>query len=236
MNKATVYIVIIILVLVSVSTIIYFKYELPRRLGIEGEFSNLSISAKYDGKFVEAVLIIQNGENKEIKTREGYEFLEIKKGVYEIYCINSSEIFYKAKKTFNITKDITRIDFELEKPKEVRIKSKENGSIINLEIYSENYQNAKVCLKHSLNYIFVNTEKEEIDLLDGYKDWDKCYSLDKSIKGSEFLNVSYKVFGIPNEDDYIKIAVIDTEYIKGSYRNQLDGVDLGGKDQISRIK
>ena len=118
----------------------------------------------------------------------------------------------------------------------VKLKSKNNGSRINLEISSENYQNVKLCIKHSINYIFVEFELEKIDLLDGYEDWSKCYSLDRSIKGVEFLNVSYQIFGTPTEDDYIKVAVIDTDYIDGKHENELDGVDLGGEDLIRRIK
>jgi len=236
MNKGTTSLIIIILILASISGVLYVKYELPRRRNMQKGFANVSISAMYGGKYIDSTLVIQNGDTKEITTRNGYEFLRLKKGIYEIYNKNTSQNFYRSILEYNISLDVQRIDFELSKPKEVTIKSSNNRSLIEIEVDSENFQNAKLCLQHSTNYIFLNLEsKEEIDLLDGYEDWDKCYSLEKSIISKEKLNISYEIFVIPTEEDFIKIAIIDTDFINGEYRNRLDGTDLGGEDEIKKV-
>ncbi len=237
MNKGNIYLTIIILVIASISVVLYIKYELPKRSNIEGAFANVSISAKYENRNIETVLVIQNGETHELEMRGGYEFLQLRKGIYKIYNKNQEENFYRNMVSYNISEDTRRIDFELNKPKEVEVKTKDDGSLINVEMSSENYQNVKLCLKHSLSYIFVNMESVmKIDLLDGYEGWDKCYSLEKSLNGVEEVNVSYRVFRMLEEDDFIEIAIIDTDYVDGKYENQFENKDLGGEDVIAKIK
>jgi len=235
MNKGSTYIIIIISIIAIASIILYVKYELPKRSNIEGEFSNLSISAKYNGNYIETILVLENGETHELKTN-GYEFIQLRKGIYNIYNKNEEKNFYQKVEEYNISEDIRRIDFELDKPEEVITKTKHNSSIVNVKMSSENFQNVKLCLKHTISYIFVNINTlEEIDLLDGYEDWDKCYSLDKSL-GKEEVNISYRISRIPEESDFINMAIIDTEYVEGKYRNEFKGKDLGGEDIIVKIK
>lgn len=236
MNKGNIYLAIIILIIATVSIVLYVKYELPRRAGLDGTFSNLSISAEHGGEFVVTTLMIRNGDTKEIKTRKGYEFLKVKKGIYEIFNKDTEQGFYRKIVEYNISKNTTRIDFELDRPEEITVRSRDDGESINIVISSENYQNVRICLRHSLSYIFVNINISKIDLLDGYENWDKCYSLEKSIKGEEEVNLSYEISRIPEDDDFIEIVVIDTDYINGEYRNRFNEKDLGGEDVVVRIK
>lgn len=234
--KKTIFI-ISILVIALIIGFIYYKVELPNKDQIKGSFVNVSISAEFEGKKVQTILIIENGENKEIETSEVYELINLRKGIYRISNKNlNDQDFYQTIKEFNLTKD-TRIDFTLSKPKEVKIRWSENNSIIKVNIKSENFQNVKYCIKYSMNYIFVKSiNQTEIKRLDGYKDWDKCYSLEKSLTNSnETIYISYTMFRIPNSDDYIKLAIIDTEYLD-EYQNRKDDLDLGGEDKIVNIK
>lgn len=213
---------------------VYFNVELPKRNSISDSFVNLSLSAEFENKKVETILII---EEREINTSNVYELINIRKGVYQISNKNlKDQYFYRELKEFNITKD-TRIDFALSKPKEVISKVTESNSIIKIEVKSENFQNVRYCLKYSINYIFVKSiDKTEIKKLDGYNGWDKCYSLETSlINSNETIYISYTSLGNTDSIEYIDLVLIDMEYL-GIYQNKENNLDIGGKDLIINIK
>lgn len=228
--------IVVILIIASLIGYVYYKYELPKKNQIEGSFINVSISAEFEGKKVPTILIIKNGESKEIETSEIYELINLRKGIYQINNKNlEGQNFYRELKEFNLTED-TRIDYILSKPKEVKAKWSENNSIIKVNIKSENFQNVKYCLKSSINYIFVKSNQTEIKKLDGYKKWDKCYSLDASlINSNETIYISYDFFKQPSQNDYINLSIIDTEYL-GNYQNIENNLDIGGEDLIINIR
>lgn len=202
----------------------YFIYDSPQE--IEG-FSNLSISAEFNNQKIKTGYMINTIDGIVVgNTSQSYEKVTVKKGqTINISNINiAGQSFFKDSQIIEANKDIIRVDLRLEEPTTIDYKMGNSNPVI-LNISSVDARDIKFCLRWSFNYIFVEAlSYNEIENFEEYKNWDKCYTADYSLKNSnKLINISYREFAPTTEKDFIEISLIQEEF-------------LGIKDQIIKIK
>jgi hypothetical protein len=191
---------LILAIVIGTTLFIYFKVEPQVK-----EYVNVSIIAKHEGIITKTGIIV---DGKEINTSTSYELLLLEKKPTTIKNKNlEGQNFYEKEYTYNLTKD-TRIDIELEKPKLPKIDVDKNI----ITIFSENFIDVKFCLIGSANYISIETNQTEIKKLDGFENYDSCYSLNKDLKNSkEVIKIDYIELSNPTDMDFLNITVIDNQ-------------------------
>lgn len=207
MGKGAIILAILCIVIAVTLTFFYFKYQVP----LNKEYSNVSISAEYDGKKIKTGFIVDGTSGE---TNEAYELVKVQKNK-EILVENinlENQSFYKISQRINITKDNQRIDLKLEKPIEPEVQIVD-GNPIAIQIDTPLFKDMKICLTWSLNYVFVNAQNlTSIEKLKGYENWDRCYETDFS-SGSMKVYVDYSEFNTILERDYINISLITPEFL-----------------------
>lgn len=202
MKKIWIVLIILALVVGAVSYI-YFKGET-----VQKEYVNVSIIASYEGIYTKTGIII---DGKEINTSKSYELIKMEKKLVTVKNKNiEGQNFYEEEYEYNLTEN-TRIDIELEKPQlpEIDVDYR-NGLSVTLS--SENFEDVKFCLIGSLNYIFLEADKPKIKKIEGFENYDSCYSLEKDLKDSEeTVNINYTELSNPTELDYINMSIIDSQ-------------------------
>lgn len=186
----------------------YLNYDFTKK---PIEYSNLSISAELNNQKVVTGYIIETIDGEIIgNTSQSYEKVIVRKNqIIKIYNKNiNDQNFYTDLREVNITKDTMRFDLKLEEPKEIRIKIISEEPLI-IDLKSEDARDIDFCLTWSLNYIFVDAKNfTEIEKQEG---WEKCYNGDFSLKNSnQTIQIDYSKFGIINDNDYIKLLLINS--------------------------
>jgi hypothetical protein len=191
---------LILAIVIGTTLFIYFKVEPQVK-----EYVNVSIIAKHEGIITKTGIIV---DGQEINTSNSYELLLLEKKPITIKNKNlKGQNFYEKEYTYNLTKD-TRIDIELEKPKLPKIDVDKNI----ITIFSENFMDVKFCLISSANYISIEANQTEIKKLDGFENYDSCYSLNKDLKNSkEVIKIDYIELSNPTDMDFLNITVIDNQ-------------------------
>jgi len=186
MENKTIYLILFCLVLAGGFAYFYYNYDLKKEVI---EFSNLSISAEFNGQKIKTGYVIESEHGKiEGNTSQSYEKAIVTKN-QEIKIYNKNiddQNYYIDSRTFNITKDTQRITLELIEPKEINVKILSRDPIlVNLE--SEDARNISFCLSWSLNYIFVKTNftKQEI------KDYKNCYGTFDLVNSNQTIQIDY---------------------------------------------
>lgn len=239
MRKRTIFLIVFVIGVIGLLIFLYWKYELPKKNIYD--LTNLSISAKLNGKLVITNYTINyNGAVKNGQTeKSGYVLEQVPKNqTIKIYNINiNNQTYYTDYKEFQ-AQDTKRIDFKLEQPQEVLINTTDNTDNLTIILFSKNFQNVIFCVKWSVHFISVATQDfNQTEKPDLYKTWDRCYNANFSLRNNEEkINLQYKIFGILNIDDYIKIAVIDSDYKDGVFITEQDNKDIAGTDKIEKIK
>lgn len=199
--------IFILLIVIGGFAYVYFNYKPTQKI----EYSNVSIATFYNEEMVKTQLNIQNYQ---INTSNTYELLVLEKGLITIKNINiGNQDFYEKEILYNLTEDNTRIDITLEKPKnpEIDLDYQENKIIINLK--DGNIDEAKVCLRSSINYLFLTAEnKPRIKKIENYENYHSCYDLETSVTESSpySFNITYEELTNPTEKDYINMTLIDS--------------------------
>lgn len=203
MNKATISLIILCLVLAGTFGYFYYKYDFTKK---EIEYSNISISAEFNNQKVVTSYVIEAINKIEGNTSQSYEKETVQNGIIKIYNKNlENQNFYTDLREINITKN-QRITLKLEEPKEIKTEILNKNPII-LYLESEDARNIDFCLSWSMNYIFVKTNFTKIDIKN-YENLD-CYDGNFSlINSNKTIKINYSKFGTPNEDDYIKIILL----------------------------
>lgn len=217
MDRGAVVLLVLALILGGTLFFIYEKYQVP----MNKDFSNISISAEYDGK---KIITGFKAGDIEGNTTDSYELIKMQSGKQiTIENINlENQSFYKVVKELNVTKENQRIDMILEKPIEPKIEIT-NSSPIAIQIETSSFKDMKVCLVWSLNYVFVRAENlTSITKLKGYESWDRCYETDFN-SGMTKIYISYQELNPVTENDYIKISLITPEF-------------LGTQDEVIKIR
>lgn len=235
MNWRLVLTIILFLFLIGGATIIYFKYEKPIKESND-IFYNVSIYATYEGRNVVTGYSFSgfNGE-----TLENGAILENLRGNNEVTFSNfnlEGQNFYTYQKKAILSKDImTRVELILDKPKEVKTRRIDDNT---LEIESEMFKNVKYCMRWSKHYIFVGIYNlKEISKPEMYRFWDRCYDGNVSLINSKTSIVfSSAEYGVKDDEDYIELAIIDSDIIDGKVVISKGDEDLYGKNKIIKIK
>jgi len=205
MENKTIYLILFCLVLAGGFAYFYYNYDLKKEVI---EFSNLSISAEFNGQKIKTGYIIESEHGKiEGNTSQSYEKAIVTKN-QEIKIYNKNiddQNYYIDSRTFNITKSTQRITLELIEPKEINVKILSKNPIL-VYLESEDARDIDFCLSWSLNYIFVKTNFTETEK---FESWNKCYSGGFSlINSNKTIQIDYSKFGTPGENDYIKLLLI----------------------------
>lgn len=205
MNKATVWIIVIMLLMAGLFAYIWFSYK-PK---VENNNYNISLIAEYGGKKMPTQFRVNY--SKYINTSIFYETFEYPNGTLILENLNiDDQLFYEDIREYLIEEN-TRIDYELDKVviPEIEITK---GNPINLTISSECFKNVKFCIKSSVNYLFLKSNYTEIQKLENYENYDKCYDLGMSLEeSSAVIPISYTQMSEPTKYDYINITVIDKQ-------------------------
>ena len=214
MDKATGILLVFCLILASGFGFLYYKYEYKTE---SVEYSNISISAEFEGNKIKTGYVIETSNGEILgNTSKSYEKETVKVGdTIKIYNKNlKNQNFYPEIISMAITKNNQRVKLDLKEPKEIIVKiNKTNPIKVYLE--SEDARDIDFCISWSLNYIFVEalnfTETEKTG------NWGRCYDGDFSLKNSnKTIEIKYTRFGNINEDDYIKLFIkgINNQTIK----------------------
>lgn len=239
--KKQVITILIFCILLAVTFFYVYKTYIPS----SKDYFNVSIVAENNGERQITQLDI-NGQL--INTSYIYELIQAT-GLVTIKNINlPKQNFYEDTIEYNITKN-TRIDYPLRLPEIPQITSQRINQSLIINFKSENFKDAKFCLKGTQSYLFItatrdihliNISKEKDSLIiksteynptnyqgweikrnytiteeypkipkDKFSSYEKCYDSEFSINGERNINVSYKEFSKPTENDYIEIVVYD---------------------------
>jgi len=210
MDKATLILLSVVLILGGVLGYVYFTQQ--EKIS-NPDTSILTVSAESNGKKVMTGFRV-NGEEFNTST-VGYTLVKVPVGyLVTIESFNlDGQSFYKEISEVNITENVIRHDILLTELKSVTIEKSE-GNPINLTVYSEDYRDLHFCLSWSLSYIFVKSNYTEIDKPNEFKNWDRCYKTDLSLKESSIeIPISFQELGIPKERDYINISFFNPNLI-----------------------
>jgi len=134
-----------------------------------------------------------------------------------------------------------RVELKLSKPGNIiflsDVRLDDTGKLI-VSVKSDSYfRNPYLCFKWSSHLITVSTVYKEVPKLERYQLYDKCYNFDREIGNESFsFPVKYKVFGDLNDNDYIKMAFIDTDCSDVCSTYLIDSnnqtIDVGARDII----
>jgi len=202
---------IFIILLVAGGLFVYYKLDYQNGL----DYVNVSISMKYDEKFIKTGFQVTGNETILGNTTKGYELIKVPIGINHIKNINiEDQNYYQIITEYNITEN-SRIDIILEKAEIPKIDVSQKENLI-IEVESDNFKGLKVCVKSSVNYMFVEPINfTKIDRLDNFGLYDSCYESGLDINGKYIFEISYLEFSEPTEIDYINISLID---IDGNYK------------------
>lgn len=214
--KYTILLIFFILI-TSLFIYIYYHYELPNKNNLKNEFSNLSIIARYNGKNIETGYIIQTVDgNIKGNTSKSYQLEKVRIG--QIVNVNNVNIddqtFYQDNIKINTSNGNARVVLDLKAPYPINIDYSSTNPI-QVKINSKDAKYIVFCLDWSLNYIFVKPNNyPNIENPKGYENWPNCYDAQFSLEGEEkILNIDYSEFSDIKEEDFIKIAILQKDFI-----------------------
>lgn len=218
MMKKGIFILFLIILIIGIGIFFVWKWEVNNKQNILDGMANISISAIFEGNKVITGFEIQTiNELINGQTSSSYERLIVNiNQTIKVTNVNlENQSYYINTEDYYIKSNENRIDIILLKPEEVTIDIEKFDKYLIIELYSKNLMNPKFCLIWSMNYYLVKANNfTEIKKLDNYKNWDRCYESNFSLKNSvEKINISYNMFGILNEKDYINISIIDPQFI-----------------------
>lgn len=240
MNKKLIFFLLVIVLIIIGFFVSYFYYEKPKSEQ-SNEFVNLSIGAEYEGNLIKTGYVIEyNGKKVDGETMKGYNLEKIPiNQTIKAYNKNlEGQGFYTDYKEFSTSDDIYRIKFDLNNAEQVFITQQgelnDYNSNINLTLYSKYFRDVGICFLWSSKIIYIELNNSFYEYLGPSRiDYDKCYSLNVSLKDYYFvIPINYNSFG-NMENDFINVTVYDTDWIGFEDSH---GKDIGGKDYNFLIK
>lgn len=212
MNKETLVMITIIIIILGITGYFYLNQE--DNDGVE--YSNITIYAEEGNKRIKTGYIVNHSSGIiRGNTSQSYERLRVPKGIVKIYNENlEGQNYFTNIITENISAPTERIKLDLRKPEEINI-SINDTKPLEISIYSKYAKEIKFCLAWSLNYIFVKAlDFEEIEKIEN---WDRCYKTNITLENSNAtIKVDYTKFGTIKENDYIKLLIINEDKEIGS--------------------
>jgi hypothetical protein len=211
MNKGLIAIFVLAIILAGVFGYFYYKYDY--NVDYEESYSNVSVFAYHNDKqlAIPYVINISNGESLSGNTFEqGGSFSQIKvNNSFTVF--NNDTKYYRDIKTFaNDKEESHKISLMLVQPGNMSIyKYGIFGfdKIINLKtsIIGE-LRDVKLCMDWSVHVI-----RSEISNYSSFEDdnYFKCYNIGTLADEDVSFEISYKIFGIVDKNDYIKVYFID---------------------------
>lgn len=160
---------------------------------------------------------------------------------YKISVIpNNENNYYSSIKTFSSnSQNIQQVRFFLKRAGEIEVSSKtalalNNPLILNVKLSGENFADLIYCVKWGMHIIKVTTNNTEISIPSQYKNYDKCFLTGLSLNSTNTeydLELSYKTIGYLDNNDFIKVVILDSDYIDGEYLSEYLDKDIGGKNK-----
>lgn len=252
MEKRWIFLIFFVLLVISGVVVVYLFYEKPLESEIEG-YSNITISSTdlSNDKQVETSYLIQGKDIQFSKrgntSKEGSILLSVPSNhTYYVYNINKeNQNYYSSKREIIIpSTNVYWIKMGLIKPSSISLsrQGKFNGKD-NLSIIIDSngyYQKIVYCLKWGLRIIDIsqpiNFTKIEVPLL--YSSYFDCYQTNTSLKGVFPLEIplDYTYWETLGDEDFIRIVVMDSDFVNGTYITELGGKDVGGKNKEYEIR
>jgi hypothetical protein len=234
--------------------ILYFYFEIPRQEEIKALSTviNFSIYATENNEYIKTNYIVKidneiYSKGETLLNNPVIVSIPTNRTVTIYNSNNENQDYYTTiyQKTVIGSMENQRVELKLSNPGKLVVFSNRNledsGKFI-INISSTSYFNKPyLCIKWSPHIITVSTVYQVIDKLERYQLYDKCYDFNREITNESFLfPVTYKIFGDLNENDYIRLAFIDSDCIDTcstySINSLNETVDIGSIDIIYDIK
>jgi len=206
-------IIILFAIVFLIAGAVYLVYTKTDQPISEQEKIGLSISTQFNNKKVPTTIVLETNQGIiELNTSENYELIKVLPN-QTVKIANKNiddQKFYSDSTDVIIGLENKRVDLILDEPKELSVEVTEPDSV-EIYLFSENFKDVKFCLTWSLNFIFVKALNfTEIDRLDGYEEYERCYNGEFSLYNSnKTIQVLYQTMGIQSEKDYIDMIILD---------------------------
>lgn len=215
-KKAKLGVYIFVIVLAVALVFIYIKYEKPLRQK-PIEYTNLSLVAREEGNRIKTGFVVETSEKIIIgNTSRYFEVVNVPKNEsIRVYNTNlDNQEYFKDIKELTITEDNFRVTLDLFTPEKISFR-KINENPLVIEVYSLNARNLDFCIRHTVNYIYINvsngTQFEKPENLTRYN---SCYSTNISLEDSyENVTINYKLFGLEKSSDYFEVGILNGEFL-----------------------
>jgi hypothetical protein len=215
MSNAKFVLLFLVIVMIGGFCYVYFFYEKPMQENIT--YSNITVYAYYNNERIETNYIIETlyGKVNGSTYKDTASIISIPlNNSFEIYNVGND--YYKKILSYdNLILKNYRVNLNLTKAGNLSFKHFGNFGVeknISLNVINDGvFNDANVCLKWSLHVLQVKIENYTlINADDFYKDsnFDKCFKYG-DFNDTVVFNVYYDFFSKINDDDYIKISIID---------------------------
>lgn len=235
MNSKLIFGIVLFLSMIAGGIYLYYRFEKPIKDSNES-FTDVLIYATYGGELIKTGYKFSGFSGE---TLESGAIMERLRGDHEVTFSNfnlDGQDFYTFEKQINLNDNETkRVELVLEKPEELEINQMENE----VGLSSKMFKNLIYCIRWTYPYIFVRIENlTEIRNPEIYKYWERCYDSGISLENSKtYVKVEYGEYGIPDDEDYIELAIIDSDRLgNGEIITSINNTDLYGYDKIIKIK
>lgn len=209
MSRTTNYVIMFCIILFGLFGYLYYNLDFNSKI----EYTNITISAEFNNQKIITGYIIETKDGLIVgNTSQSYEKVVVRKDeTIKVYNTNiDNQNFYKNLQDVNLTMNTKRITLKLKEPKIIEYEIERND-LIKINLKSEDARDIDTCISWSTNYIFVKIKNLEEIKTDGYDAWGKCYDGNFTLKNSnKTLEIQYNKFGTPNENDFIKIILINS--------------------------